>query len=63
VYGSNARNLSVKLSLSQIEKRFVFLITAYVFSSTKWSKGQNRFCLEARDVGEEREWVGGKGKK
>jgi hypothetical protein len=27
---------------------FVFVIIAYVFSSTKLEKGQNRFCLEAR---------------
>jgi hypothetical protein len=33
------------------QKRFVFLIIAYVFSSTKL---ENRFCLEAR-------WGGGRG--
>jgi hypothetical protein len=39
VHGSNARNLSVKLSLSQTSKKSsVFLIIAYVFSSTKLEK-------------------------
>jgi hypothetical protein len=38
VHGSNARNLSVQLSLSQLEKRYVFLIIAYAFSSTKLEK-------------------------
>jgi hypothetical protein len=31
------------------EKRFVFLIM--LMSSTKWRKGQSRFCLEARGCG------------
>jgi hypothetical protein len=30
------------------QKCFVFLIIAFVFSSTKWRKWQNVFCLEAR---------------
>jgi hypothetical protein len=30
-----------------------------VFSSKIWRKGQNRFCLEAKGVGEE---VGGRGR-
>jgi hypothetical protein len=35
VHGSNARNLSVYLSLSQTSKEcYVFLIISYVFSST-----------------------------
>jgi hypothetical protein len=38
VHGSNARNLSVELSLSQTSKNAVFLIIAYVFSSTKSEK-------------------------
>jgi hypothetical protein len=42
------------------KKRFVFLIIAYVFSSTKL---ENRFCLEARGVGGEREEAGGRGEK
>jgi hypothetical protein len=29
------------------QKCFAFLIIAYVFSSTKLEKRQNRFCLEA----------------
>jgi hypothetical protein len=37
VHGSNARNFSVKLSSSQLAKT-LFLIIAYVFSSTKLEK-------------------------
>jgi hypothetical protein len=37
VHGSNARNLSVELSLSQLAKTLCFII-AYVFSSTKLEK-------------------------
>jgi hypothetical protein len=33
------------------QNRYVFLIIAYVYSSTNWRKGQNRFFLEARGVG------------
>jgi hypothetical protein len=42
------------------QKCFVFLIIAYVFSSQKWRKGQNRFCLEARVGWGEREGAGGR---
>jgi hypothetical protein len=38
VHGSNARNLSVYLSLSQTSKNAVFFIIAYVFSSIKLEK-------------------------
>jgi hypothetical protein len=35
VQGSNARNLSVQLSLTQLAKMLCLLYYAYVFSSTK----------------------------
>jgi hypothetical protein len=38
VHGSNVRNLSVYLSLSQLAKTFVFLIIVYIFSSTELEK-------------------------
>jgi hypothetical protein len=38
VHGSNAKNLSVQLVLSQTSKNALFLIIAYVFYSTKLEK-------------------------
>jgi hypothetical protein len=38
MHGSNARNLSVQLPLSQLAKTLFFLIIAYVFSSTELEK-------------------------
>jgi hypothetical protein len=52
VHESNARILSVELSLSQTSKRYEFLIISYVFSSTKSeNKRARRFCPE--------EWIWG----
>jgi hypothetical protein len=36
----------------RLAKTLCFLIIAYVFSSTKLEKRQNRFCLEVKAVGE-----------
>jgi hypothetical protein len=55
VHGSNARNLSVYLSLSQTgKKHFVFLITAYVFSSTKSEKRVEQVLPGSEEEGGER---------
>jgi hypothetical protein len=43
VHGSNARNLSVYLSLSQLAKTLCLSIIAYVFSSTKLEKRAEHF--------------------
>jgi hypothetical protein len=53
VHGSNARNLSVQLSLSQASKNVVFLTLVFSLQQN-WRRGQNRFCLEAREVGVDR---------
>jgi hypothetical protein len=56
VHGSNARNLSVSLSLISTSKtHFIFLIIAYVFSSTNLEK-------RAEQVLPGSEGVKGKGK-
>jgi hypothetical protein len=49
VHGSNARNLPVYLSLSQLPKTLCFIIV-YTLSSRK-REGQNRFCLEVGGMG------------
>jgi hypothetical protein len=49
VHGSNARNLSVQLSLSQTSKNTMFFLLSLVFSlQQNWRGGQNSFCLEVR---------------
>jgi hypothetical protein len=48
-HGNNARNRSVQLSLSQLARCFVFLIIAYVFSSTKLEKRAEQ-VLPGREV-------------
>jgi hypothetical protein len=63
VHENNARNLSVQLSLPQLAKCFVFLIFAYVFSSTKLEKKAEQFCLEARRGEGEKEGAGCRGEK
>jgi hypothetical protein len=50
VHGSNSRNLSVKLSLSQLLAKTLFLIIAYVFSSTKLEKRAEQ-VLSGREEG------------
>jgi hypothetical protein len=58
VHGSNAKILSVELSLPQISKNAVSFLLFLVFSLHKIEekklriRGQNRFCLEARRGGE-----------
>jgi hypothetical protein len=42
------------------QKRFVFLIIAYVFSQQNWRKAQNRFCLEVAGVGKKGWGAGGR---
>jgi hypothetical protein len=37
----------------KLAKCYVFLIIAYIFSSTKLEKGQNLYCLEVKGVVEE----------
>jgi hypothetical protein len=61
MHGSNARNLSVQLFLSQITKNGMsFLLSLMIYFQKNWTIGQNRYCLEARGVwGEERRAEGG----
>jgi hypothetical protein len=47
--------------LPQTSKSAISFLLLLVFSSTKWRRGQNRFCLEARGR-EEREGVRGRGR-
>jgi hypothetical protein len=55
VHGSNARNLSVYLSLSQTSKNAMSFLLSLVFSSAKSKKeGWNGFCLEVGVGGRER---------
>jgi hypothetical protein len=65
VHGSNTRNLSVYLSLSQLAKCYVFLIIAYVFTSTKLEKRAEQVLPGSEEGGEgaDREGSGGKGEK
>jgi hypothetical protein len=58
VRGSNARNLSVLLSLSQASKNAVFLIISSVFSSTKLEKRAEQNLPGTEVGGGEREGVG-----
>jgi hypothetical protein len=57
VHGSNARNLSVELSLSQTSKNAMFFLLSFIFmfflQQNQRTRGQNSFCLEA---GEEKRW-------
>jgi hypothetical protein len=48
-HGSNARNLSVQLSLSQTSKNNMSLLLSFKFSlQQNERRGQNMCCLEAR---------------
>jgi hypothetical protein len=51
VCGSNASNLSIQLSLSQLAKMLVFLMIAYVFSSTKLEKRAEQALPGSEGVG------------
>jgi hypothetical protein len=52
VHGSNARNLSVELSLSQASKNAMPFLLSLMFSlQQNWRRGQNRSFLEASGVG------------
>jgi hypothetical protein len=52
VHGSNARNLSKYLSLSQASKNAMPFLLSLLFSLQQyWRKGQYRFCLEVRGWG------------
>jgi hypothetical protein len=62
MHGSNARNLSIYVSLSQLDKSYVFLTIAYVSSSTKLEKTAEQVLPEVRG-GRGRRVVGGRGKK
>jgi hypothetical protein len=61
VHGSNARNLSVYPSLSQLAKT-VFLIISYVFSSTKLEKKAEQVLPGSEGDGE-RGRSGGQGER
>jgi hypothetical protein len=53
VRGSNAKNLSVYLSLSQLAKMLCLPYYAYIFSSTKLEIGAEKFPLQGRGEGGE----------
>jgi hypothetical protein len=57
VHGSNTRNLSVALTLSQTSKNAVFII-AYVFSSTKLEKKAEHVLPGSEKVQMERKGTG-----
>jgi hypothetical protein len=60
VHGSNARNLSIELSLTQLAKTLVFLIIAFVFSSTKLKIRAEQVLHGSKGVGgKERGWEAG----
>jgi hypothetical protein len=54
--------ISVSLSLSQTSKNAMSFLLSLTFSlQQNWRRGQNRFCLERRAVGEGEEgWGAGK---
>jgi hypothetical protein len=57
VHGSNARNLSVQLSLYQLAKCYVFLIIAYVYCSTKLEIRAEQVLLGSEEGwGRQRGW-------
>jgi hypothetical protein len=60
VHGSSARNLSVQLFLSQTSKNTVFLIIAYVFSSTKLKNRVAQVLPGSEVSGEETEGTVGR---
>jgi hypothetical protein len=49
VHGSNARNLCIAILISNLQKCYVILIIAYVFSSTKLKRAEQ--VLEERRAG------------
>jgi hypothetical protein len=52
VHGSNATNLSVKVSLSQASKNAMSSLLSLMFSLQKnWRRGWDGFCLEVKGVG------------
>jgi hypothetical protein len=58
MHGSNARNLSIQLSLTSKNALF-FLLLLVSSLRQNWGKRQNRFCLEEREGGlKEKEEVG-----
>jgi hypothetical protein len=67
VHGSNARNLSVQLSLSQLAKKLCLSYYAYVFSSKKLEKRAEQAVPGSeggmRGRGRGREAGGGRGEK
>jgi hypothetical protein len=63
VHGSNARNLSVKLSLSQLAKTLVFLIIAYVSSLTKLEKRAEQVLPGSEGGWGRKEGKGGQGEE
>jgi hypothetical protein len=63
MHGSNARNLSVELSLSEVNKHAMSFLLSLMFSiQQNWRRGQNRFCLEVRGFGERRRVWGAAGR-
>jgi hypothetical protein len=60
VHGSNARNLPcIAIFISSQQKCYVFLIIAYVFSSTKLEKRAEQILPGSKGAGGERKEVGG----
>jgi hypothetical protein len=61
VHGSNVRNLSIQLSLSQTSKNAMFFLLSLMSSlQQNWRRRQNRLCMEAKRV-RGREEVGQRG--
>jgi hypothetical protein len=60
VHGSNVRNLSVYLSVSQASKNNII---SYVFSSTKFEKRAEQVLPGSKGGGGKRKGAGGKGRK
>jgi hypothetical protein len=57
VHGSNVKNLSIATLISTSKNTIFFLLLLMSTVQQNWRKGQNRSCLEAREIGErKREW-------
>jgi hypothetical protein len=63
VHGSNARTLCIAILISTSKNALSFLLLLMSSLQQNWRKGKNRFCLEVRECGGDREEAGEKGSK